>query len=75
MKNDPIRFIRCNQAQFDTLKGEENIRAVKGIYMQDNKLYFVIDDEQVDFSNKICYNNNRVEKEQNPFLQDFKLLF
>ena len=45
MKNNPIRFIRCNQAQFDTLKDEENIRAVKGIYMRDNDLYFVIDDE------------------------------
>ena len=75
MKNDPIRFIRCNQAQFDTLKGEENIRAIKGIYMQDNKLYFVVDDKQVDFSNKICYNNNRIEKEQNPFLQDFECSF
>ena len=77
MKNNPIRFIRCNQAQFDTLADEKNIniRTVKGIYMRDNDLYFVIDDEQVDFSNKICYNNNRIEKEQNPFLQDFKLSF
>lgn len=77
MKNNPIKFIRCNQAQFDTLADEKNIniRAVKGIYMRDNDLYFVIDDEQVDFSNKICYNNNRIEKEQNPFLKDFKLSF
>jgi hypothetical protein len=45
MKNNSIRFIRCNQAQFDTLKNEENIRAIKGIYMQGNDLYFVVDDE------------------------------
>lgn len=45
MKNNSIRFIRCNQAQFDTLANEENIRAVKGIYMWDNDLYFVVDDE------------------------------
>lgn len=75
MKNNSIRFIRCNQAQFDSLGGRENIRVVKGIYMQDNALYFVIDDEQVDFSNKICYNNNRIREEQNPFLQDFELSF
>lgn len=75
MRNNPIRFIRCNQAQFDTLKGEENIRAVRGLYMQGNDLYFVVDDEQFDFSNKICYNNNRIKEEQNPFLQDFELSF
>lgn len=75
MKNNRVVFVKCNQAQFDSLENRESIRAVKGIYMQDNSLYFIIDDEQVDFSNKICYNNNRIEKEQNPFLQDFKLSF
>ena len=75
MKNNPIRFIRCNQAQFDTLKNEENIRAIKGLYMWGNDLYFVVDDEQFDFSNKICYNNNIIREEQNPFLKDFKLSF
>ena len=75
MKNNSIRFIRCNQAQFDSLEDRENIRAVKGIYMQNNALYFVVDDEQFDFSNKICYNNNIIREEQNPFLQDFKFSF
>jgi hypothetical protein len=47
MKDKSIRFIRCNQAQFDTLADEKdiNIRAVKGIYLRDNDLYFVVDDE------------------------------
>lgn len=71
MKNNSIRFIRCSQAQFDTLKDEENIRAIKGLYIQGNDLYFVVDDEQFDFSNKICYNNNRIRKEQNPFSARF----
>jgi hypothetical protein len=47
MKNNSIRFIRCSQAQFDTLADEKdiNIRAIKGIYLRDNDLYFVVDDE------------------------------
>ena len=48
MKNNSIRFIRCNQAQFETLKDEENIRAVRGLYMQGNDLYFVVDVNQYD---------------------------
>ena len=45
MKNNRVVFVKCNQAQFDSLENKESIRAVKGIYMQDNALYFVVDDE------------------------------